>query len=85
MSILPYGCNPERPNIISTAMNIADYYRTRARELRREAQDSSNAVVKQSKLETALAFERLVAVMRTRRSPKADGARAAADTVVHRR
>ena len=66
-------------------MNIADYYTTRARELRREAQDSSNAIVKQSKLETALAFERLVALMRARRSTKADGAQPAADTVLRRR
>jgi len=78
-------CNLECPTLISTVMNIADYYRTRARDLRREAQDSSNAVVKQSKLETALAFERLVALMRTRRSRKADRAQAAADTVVRRR
>ena len=85
MTILRYRCNRERPTLISTLMNIADYYRTRARELRREAQDSSNGVVKQSNLEPALAFERLIALMRARRPPKADGARPATDPVVRRR
>ena len=59
---------------LNSAMNIADYYRARARELRREAQDSPDAGIKQSKLETAMAFERLVALMRSRRSPKGDAA-----------
>jgi len=59
-------------------MNIADYYRTRARELRREAQDSLDAKVKQSKLETAQAFERLVALAQGRRPRNASAAASAA-------
>jgi hypothetical protein len=56
-SVQPRG----RDNLSYFAMNIADYYRTRARELRREAEDTLDANVKQSKLQTAEAFEKLVA------------------------
>jgi hypothetical protein len=66
-------------------MNIADYYRTRARELREEAQDSLDAKVKQSKLETAEAFERLVALARGRRPRNASAAQSAADGAVRER
>jgi len=48
-------------------MKITDYYRTRARELRRDAEWSLDAKVKQSKLEAAEAFERLRALTRERR------------------
>jgi len=48
-------------------MKIADYYRTRAWELRRDAARSLDAKVKQSKLETAEAFERLAALTKERR------------------
>jgi hypothetical protein len=56
-SVQPRG----RDNLFYSAMNIAHYYRTRATELRREAEDTLDANVKQSKLETAEAFERLLA------------------------
>jgi hypothetical protein len=48
-------------------MKIADYYITRAWELRRDASRSLDAKVKQSKLETAAAFERLGALTKQRR------------------
>jgi hypothetical protein len=48
-------------------MKITDYYRTRACELRRDAARSLDAKVKQSKLETAAAFERLGALTKERR------------------
>jgi len=60
-------------------MNIADYYRTRAKELRREAQESLDAKVKQSKFETAKAFERLGALARGRRPRNASAAQSAGD------
>ena len=69
------------------AMKITDYYRTRAWELRREAESSIDAKVKQSKLETAKAFERLRALSGVRRprntnaaQPAAAGTFASADT-----
>jgi len=61
-----------------SAMNIADYYRIRASELRREAEDTLDANVKQSKLETAEAFERLIALARERRPRSAGAAQTAA-------
>jgi hypothetical protein len=48
-------------------MKITDYYTTRAWELRRDASRSLDAKVKQSKLETAAAFERLGALTKERR------------------
>jgi hypothetical protein len=63
-------------------MNRADYYRTRARELRWEAYDSLDAKVKQSKLETAKAFERLVALARGRRPRNGRAAQSAADGAI---
>ena len=47
-------------------MKITDYYKTRALELRRDAARSHDAKVKQSKLETAAAFERLGALTKER-------------------
>jgi hypothetical protein len=53
-------------------MKITDYYRTRAWELRRDAARSLDAKVKQSKLETAAAFERLGALIKERRPGNAN-------------
>ena len=55
-------------------MNITDYYRARVRELRREAEDSLDAKVKQSKRETAEAFERLLVALAKGRRPRNAGA-----------
>jgi hypothetical protein len=57
----------ERDRHFYSAMKKADYYRTRAWELRRDAARSRDAKVKQSKLETAAAFERLGALTKERR------------------
>ena len=57
----------ERDRHFYPAMKITDYYKTRASELRRDAARSHDATVKQSKLETAAAFERLGALTKERR------------------
>jgi hypothetical protein len=66
-------------------MKIADYYRTRARELRRDAEWSLDAKVKQSKLEAAEAFERLRALTRQRRPRNTNAAQPAAASTVRER
>ena len=66
-------------------MKIADYYRTRAWELRRDAEGSLDAKVKQSKLEAAEAFERLRALTRQRRPRNTNAAQPAAASTVRER
>jgi hypothetical protein len=66
-------------------MKITDYYRTRAWELRRDAEWSLDAKVKQSKLEAAEAFERLRALTRKRRPRNTNAAQPAAAGTIRER
>ena len=77
----------ERDRHFYSAMKITDYYKTRASELRRDAARSHDAEVKQSKLETAAAFERLGALTKERRprSRNASGVQAEAAGTVRAR
>ena len=86
MTDFAFSVQPDgRVSHFSFAMNIIDYYRVRARELRREAERSLDAKVKQSKLETAEAFERLRALARQRRPRDASAARPPAAGIVRER
>jgi hypothetical protein len=51
-------------------MNRIDYFKNRARELRREAGDTSDPTLKQAKIELARAFERSATVAMERRRRK---------------